>query len=310
MTCSSRRAFLQASATAVASLSASTLHCASSLAAPEDRSVLVDTHVHCFAGKKSTRFPYHANGPYQPEDEASPENLLAAMDAAGVDAAVIVHPEPYQDDHRYLEHVLSIGGKRLKGTALVFADQPRSLASLPALATRAPIVAVRVHAYAPERLPRFDKPELKQLWKLAGDLGLRVQLHLEPRYATHFTPLIKEFRDVTVIIDHLGRPLQGTPDEHEVVLGWAKLPNTVMKVSSLPTTRMYPHRDVRPVIDRLVEEFGADRLIYGGGFDGSPNSDGYRAALAKAREYLSHCKPEELDKIFGQNARRLFGFMV
>ena len=29
-----------------------------------------------------------------------------------------------------------------------------------------------------------------------------------------------------MIIDHLGRPFQGTPKEYAVVLGWAKLPNT------------------------------------------------------------------------------------
>src|SRR5688572_11647246 len=67
---------------------------------------VVDTHLHCFAGKDDKRFPYHPNGPYQPEKPATPEHLLKCMDEAGVDFAVVVHPEPYQDDHRYLEHCL------------------------------------------------------------------------------------------------------------------------------------------------------------------------------------------------------------
>src|SRR5215208_742117 len=111
----SRRQFLQASSAALAAAVAAPLVLAAKILPP-----LVDCHVHCFAGKNDPRFPYHAKGPYQPEEAATPEDLLKAMDLAGIDAAVIVHPEPYQDDHRYLEHVLGVGGKRLKGTALVF----------------------------------------------------------------------------------------------------------------------------------------------------------------------------------------------
>jgi predicted TIM-barrel fold metal-dependent hydrolase len=308
MSLACRRTFLKTTAATV--IGSSLVTGVTRTWADSGKSPIIDTHVHCFAGKMNAKFPYHAQAPYRPDDEASPENLLAAMDAAGIAAAVIVHPEPYQDDHRYLEHVLDVGGKRLKGTALVFSDRPESMAQLPGLVKRVPIVAVRVHAYAPERLPPFDRPELKKLWKLAGDLGICVQLHLEPRYAPHFTPILKEFKDVTVVIDHLGRPLQGTPEEHEVIVDWAKFENTVMKISSLPTTRMYPHRDVQPVIDRLCERFGSDRLIYGGGFDGSPRAEGYQTTLKRTREYLQHRSAEEQAKILGLNARRLFRFDV
>ena len=70
---------------------------------------VVDTHLHCFAGSADKRFPYHKDAPYTPDDPATPEHLLKCMDGAGVDFAVVVHPEPYQDDHRYLEHCLSVG---------------------------------------------------------------------------------------------------------------------------------------------------------------------------------------------------------
>ena len=70
-------------------------------AAEEQRTLVVDSHVHCFGGKTNRDFPYHPRGPYQPEP-AFPELLLERMKQAGVDRAVIVHPEPYQDDHRYL----------------------------------------------------------------------------------------------------------------------------------------------------------------------------------------------------------------
>src|SRR5262245_35733881 len=178
----------------------------------EKRVPVVDTHLHCFAGRDDKRFPYHKDAPYRPEKPATPQDLLKAMTDGGVDYAVVVHPEPYQDDHSYLEYCLKQDPKRLKGTCLLFAQKDDAPAKLRELAKRCAVVAVRVHAYAPERQPPFGKPALKALWKQAADLGLAVQLHFEPRYAAGFEPYIKEFAKTTVIVDHLGRPFQGTPE--------------------------------------------------------------------------------------------------
>jgi predicted TIM-barrel fold metal-dependent hydrolase len=230
------------------------------------------------------------------------------MDGAGVDFAVVVHPEPYQDDHRYLEHCLQVGGKRLKGTCLVFADQPASMAMLPDLVKRLGVRTARIHAYSPDRLPPFGKPALRALWKSAGDLGLMVQLHFEPRYAEGFEPLIREFPDTTVIIDHLGRPFQGTPEEHARVVAWSRLKNTVMKLSAIPAQSEYPHRDIGPVVRQLADAYGPDRLIYGGGFNATATPESYRATRERTRSYIAHLSPADQAKVLGGNAARLYGF--
>jgi predicted TIM-barrel fold metal-dependent hydrolase len=288
---------------------ASALATATSDAAEQPKSKrLVDTHLHCFAGADDKRFPYHERAPYRPQEAATPEHLLQCMDGAGVDYAVVVHPEPYQDDHRYLEYCLNVGKGRLKGTLLLFCDRPGSLEKLPDLVKRLDVIALRVHAYAPDRLPPFGKPELRKLWRAAADHGLAVQMHFEPRYAPGFEPLLREFSDTRAIIDHLGRPFQGTPQEHAVVVGWAKLPNTIMKLSSIPPTRSYPHRDIQPIIRQLTDAYGADRMIYGGGFGASATPKSYRRAFDRARSYLGHLSGADQAKILGENAVRLFRF--
>jgi predicted TIM-barrel fold metal-dependent hydrolase len=268
---------------------------------------VVDTHLHCFAGKGDRRFPYHERAPYQPEAASGPEHLLRCMDGAGVDYAIVVHPEPYQDDHSYLEHCLTVGKGRLKGTCLFFADRPGWSEKLMALAKKWPLVAVRVHAYAPERLAPLGKPELRALWKQAGELGLAVQLHLEPRYASELEPLIREFASVRVLIDHLGRPLQGTPAEHAVIVRWSRFKNTVMKLSSFPSRETYPHRDIAPILKQLAEAYGAERLMYGGGFGSGATGASYRQALERAAGYLSFMTAADRDRVFGGTAVRLFG---
>ncbi|HVL12274.1 MAG TPA: amidohydrolase family protein [Gemmata sp.] len=275
-------------------------------AAP-DRAPVVDTHLHCFAGKDERRFPYHENAPYKPDDAATPEHLLGCMKDAGVDYAVVVHPEPYQDDHRYLEHCLSVGKGKLKGTCLFFADRPDAPAKLKELAKKVPLVAARVHAYNPDRLPPFGKPELKALWKAAADVGLAVQLHFEPRYASGFTPYIKDFKDTRVFVDHLGRPFQGTAKEYAEVLAWAKFDHVVMKLSSVPNRNAYPHRDPQPVVKQLTDAFGADRLMHGGGYSATATGKSYRAERDRVAGLLAHLTAADRDKVFGGTAARLMG---
>jgi len=301
---STRRQFIQAAGTFAACFGLPVR------AVDEGPVPVIDTHVHCFAGKDSRDYPYHARAPYKPEAALAPETLLERMKQAGVDRAVVVHPEPYQDDHRYLEHCLAVGKDQLKGTCLFFAEDDNAVTAMKGLVQRNPgkIVAVRVHAYAPERLPPFGKPALRRLWQAAADLGLAVQLHFEPRHAPGFEPLIKDFPKTTVIIDHLGRPLQGTPEEHAVVVRWAKYDNTVMKLSAIPDQRQYPHRDVRPIVKELVEAWGPKRLIYGGGFDDKATGESYRTAREAVRVHLAALSADEHALVLGGNAARLFGF--
>jgi predicted TIM-barrel fold metal-dependent hydrolase len=170
------------------------------------------------------------------------------------------------------------------------------------------IVAARVHAYAPDRLPPFGKPEMDKLWRTAADFGIAVQIHFEPRYAAALDRYVREFSSTRVIIDHLGRPMQGTLEEHAVVMRWSELPHTVMKLSSIPTRDNYPHRDVGPIIKSLTQAWGADRLIYGGGFSSLATPSSYRAYREHLKTHLSHLSHTEQEKILGENAARMFGF--
>ena len=61
-----RREFLLASAAGVAGLPALAARAA------DQRVPVIDTHLHCFAGSKDKRFPYHARAPYRPDDAATP----------------------------------------------------------------------------------------------------------------------------------------------------------------------------------------------------------------------------------------------
>jgi predicted TIM-barrel fold metal-dependent hydrolase len=171
------------------------------------------------------------------------------------------------------------------------------------------VTALRIHAYAPERLAPLATPELKALWKKAADLGLHVQIHFEPRWAPGYEPLIEAFPSTTVIIDHAGRPLQGTPEEHARVVGWSRYPNTVVKISAIVPKTQYPHRDATPYVRKLADAFGPDRMITGGGFDAGATPQSYQAARERQLSYVSQFSAADLAKVSGGTAAKLFRFI-
>ena len=111
-----------------------------------------------------------------------------------------------------------------------------------------------------------------------------------------------------MIIDHLGRPMQATPEEHARVVKWSRFPNTVMKIAALPDEKENPKRDVRPIVRQLTDAFGPDRMICGGGFGDDATPDSYRAYRERVRGLLTHLSATDQAKIFGATALKLFGF--
>ena len=103
---------------------------------------VIETHVHLF---DPGRVPYASGAPYQPAAYTL-EAHLKLVQAAGLTHSVIVHPEPYQNDHRYLEYCFAHepGPGYFKGTCLFDPfrdDTPARVRALACSATRWRITA-------------------------------------------------------------------------------------------------------------------------------------------------------------------------
>lgn len=302
-----RRSFLAAAAATAASLQA------------RPPGLLIDTHIHLFAADRS-QFPLHPDAPYDPPAQDL-QDYIAFVSASGPNHAVIVHPEPYQDDHSYLSHCLENEPWPgfFKGTCLFDPLDPEASSKMKLLASKhgGRIVAARVHAMDdPGSAPATDGPiknrdlesaEMKSFWRAATDLGLAVQMHFRPHYAPQIAKLAAEFRDTPVILDHLGRSGMGTPEEYKNILALAKYPGVYMKFSGLSYSSKQgpPFLDAKPAVKQAFESFGPDRMIWGGiGYDEEAmNLNG--AVLDLMFDYASS---EDRAKIRGLTAKRLFRF--
>jgi hypothetical protein len=94
------------------------------------------------------------------------------------------------------------------------------------------------------------------------------------------------------------------------VFRWAKLPNTVLKISAIPSEAAFPNRDIKPVIKDLLAAYGPARCLSGGGFGGngggSSTPEEYKAARQKILSYVAHLSPADRALIDGGTAARLF----
>jgi predicted TIM-barrel fold metal-dependent hydrolase len=286
-------------------------------AAVRPPSTLIDTHIHLFAADQA-RFPYHRNAVYKPPAQDL-EAYSAFVKQAGIDHTIIVHPEPYQDDHRYLEHCFRNEPSRgfFKGTCLFDPVSPGTPARMKELMDRNPnrIVALRIHETQEGAKPPSmsgpirdrDMGGMRPVWAAAQKLGLAIQMHLIPFYAPQVRRLAEQFPEMPVILDHLARAGQGTPTEYDRVLELAKLPKIYMKFSGVrySSRQDTPFRDAKPLVRRTFDAFGPDRMIWGGL---GVNMADFAKNVAMFNEMFDFTSDENRRKIQGDNARRLFRF--
>lgn len=274
--------------------------------------VLVDTHIHLFAADQA-RFPYHPNAPYKPEAEPL-ERYSEFVRQAKIDHSVIVHPEPYQDDHRYLEYCFENEPWTgfFKGTCLYDPIAPETPARMEAIVKKyaGRIVAMRIHQYRDCKLPPtasggifsrdMRSPAMLAVWRKAHSLGIAIQMHFLPCHAPEIAALAAQVREMPVVLDHLGRIWMGTPMDYEQVLRLADLPRVFIKYSALPEAP-----DLQPVVRRVFQAFGADRIIWGGL---GMSMDQFRKSAARFDEMFSFASEADRAKIRGLNAARLYRF--
>jgi predicted TIM-barrel fold metal-dependent hydrolase len=292
---------------------------ASAAAAPRPQGLLIDTHIHLFASDRS-RFPYHRNAVYQPP----PRDLdpyARFVREVGIDHAVIVHPEPYQDDHRYLAHCFANEPRPgfFKGTCLYDPIALETPGRMAALVKEHPgrIVALRVHVNREAGAPPttsgairdrdLGHPAVKKVWRAAQDLGLAIQMHMIPLHAPEVEALASELPGTRVIIDHLARSGQGTPEQYSRVLALARHKNVYMKFSGVrySSKQEHPYADARPLVRRTYDAFGPDRMIWGGlGMD--PKE--FEQSVEVFEQMFAFAPESDKAKIRGLTAARLFSF--
>lgn len=237
--------------------------------------MIVEWNAHIFSPDTET-YPLHEKAAYLPDMSKHPADPLGAylkrMEKEGINRAVIVHPEPYGDDHRLILKCLEREPEILRGTSLFYPkdpDAPQKLADL--VAQQPKIIATRFHAHQGKEmyLDSFADKGARALWEKAVELGLIVELHIGPDYAEQVAAVLRDIPETVALIDHLAEPQMGSAVEyaHVLELGCrAEYKKVYMKLSGLGHFAQDAplYESARPFTQRVIEAFGPDRLVWGG----------------------------------------------
>jgi L-fuconolactonase len=235
---------------------------------------VVDTHLHLWGLTVSDYVWLPPDGPLHTTFTAG--QARSALDAAGVDTAVLVQAEDSEAD-----------------TEFMFAQADRH------------DWIVGVFGWVRLDDPETAERQLDRWQREPAFRGVRHLVHDDPRDEAAALP------ELTVVIDHLGKP----PRDPEAFAAWlatmrevANRPNTVAKLSGLqlpgaPVTR----ETVRPAVEAALDLFGPDRLMYGGDWPMTVPFGRYGHAWEILSTLIGELSGPERSRVLSGTAKAVYG---
>ena len=227
----------------------------------------IDSQVHAYERNRAER-PWQ--GFLQGPDEVTGDDMVAAMDAVGVDGALLVSPySMYGYDASYaLEVYAKHPGKF--GLIRPFDPESESIEDEMAEWTATPgVVGARIMLAYGEF--EADHPGLNRILAAGARAGVPVNVMCSGKL-----PLLRELAgrhpDTQVVIDHLGLAQPYVPPappepfaDLANVLSLAELGNVAIKISGACTLshKPFPYPDIWSPLGRIFDAFGFDRCMWG-----------------------------------------------
>jgi predicted TIM-barrel fold metal-dependent hydrolase len=271
---------------------------------------MIDAHVHVWT-LDAERYPWQPTLKHVPipTAAATAEDLLAEMDGAGVEVAVLVQPSVYGWDNSYLCDSLDRHPGRFAGVCLVDPRSELAAADLRHWCAERGCRGLRVNLVGGPEDASWILGDLQaQLFGAARELGIAVELQTLPSHVDAVCELARGFEAVTFVIDYLGGAAfhdgTGAPAAERL----AREPNIGFKLLSLSqdSREPFPFADLFPLYERAAAAFGANRMVFGTDFPHARERSDYGESV-RWLEALPFLGPAERALVADHNARGLFG---
>jgi L-fuconolactonase len=276
--------------------------------------VIVDTHTHVIA-RDEARYPLRPSGvgsQWYREAPCTAEELAELTDASHVDAAVIVQAfGAYTYDNAYAVDSAAANPDRFVSIAILDAEDPDSPATLSALAREPAFTGIRLFSIGALEHPQptwLDHPVTFELWEVCASLGLRVIVACLPEHLPRLGRVLEQFPKQPVVLDHCGFvELDGGPPypQAAALFRLAEHTNLHLKITSHLLEAAEEHGDASDVVDRLVAEFGAERLVWGSDYP-QTHDRSYPELVALAERACRNLSDRDRALVMGDTALRLW----
>jgi len=278
----------------------------------ENQTPIIDAQVHAYEADHPGR-PWAAvlTGP----PSANGEEMVGAMDAVGVDGAILVSAYTmYRYDPSF---ALEVGAKHPGRFGLVTpfdAADPAVGEKITDWAAKDGTVGIRLllaHGISDDA----GAAGIARLLEAARRLDVPVNVYCTQRHA-QVAELATQFPDVSLVVDHMGLVQPFHPPVPED--GWAELPNLLalaeydnitVKISGAGTLarEAFPFVDIREPVGRILESFGLERCMWGTDWTRAVELLSYQQGVDAFRQddWLSD---SDRAALMGGNAQRIYSW--
>ena len=149
--------------------------------------------------------------------------------------------------------------------------------------------------------------------KLA-ERGLVYDILIYPRQLDAAVGFVAALPDQPFVLDHIAKPDIANQRTDNWLLGFeglAQFDYVACKLSGMVTEAKWGAwraEDFRAYMDKALEAFGADRLMFGSDWPVALlSADGYRDVFQLVDEWAAALSEDERTKLFGGNAARVYG---
>jgi len=276
---------------------------------------LIDIHPHIIS-PDTERYPISPLGgkrsSWSEEQPATFEELIKAMDEAGVDKAAIVHSSTtYGYDNSYVADAIAAHPERFDGVFSVDILAEDAPQKIDYWARDRKLGGLRIFTTGSTmrgQAPILNDARIHPGWRAAGEAGLPICAQITAAAIPDLEKLLQQYPDFPVIIDHMLKPdiSEGPPyDKARPMLSLARYPNVYLKMTDRNTV-MAKEGKATPQswFGLVVKEFGANRIAWGSNW---PSSDGTLAEIAQdLRDSIAFLPAEDQHWIMASTAMKLY----
>ncbi|MDA8743165.1 amidohydrolase [Rubripirellula amarantea] len=309
-----RRQLLGVSAAAAASAAIPKRH---SLVADEvglsdpDTPAWIDAHVHVWTPdtSKYPLSPRFGRSDMQPAS-FTPDELFSHCRPAGVARVVLIQMSFYEYDNTYMIDVMRKHPGVFSGVGIVDHNASDLAERVTSLASQG-VRGFRLHSRSGAK-GWSNNSGMKTLWRLAAEQGLAICPLINPTDIPYVDELCSQFPDTTVVVDHFARiGVSGTIEQESLdqLCRLSRFPKTHVKTSAFYALgrKQPPYTDLVPMIRRVVDQFGPERLMWASDCPYQVQGDHtYDASIGLIRDEISFLSESDKQWMLRDTAAKVF----
>lgn len=273
----------------------------------------IDAHVHVWT-PDTDRYPLKEGADkaaVMKPPSFTPSELMAHARPQGVDRVVLIQMSFYGNDNRYMIDTIATAPDTYVGVALVDENAADLSTQLKALRGRG-VRGIRITPGKRSVEPWMESKPMVRLWKEATNAGLAICPLINAIGLPVLHKMCKRFTNTTVVIDHFARiGVYGKMSDSDVanLCLLAEFERVHVKTSAFYALgkKQPPYDDLAPMILRLVEMYGPERLMWASDCPFQVNEPHtYKASIDVIRSRVQLLKPADRDWILRGTAERVF----